>query len=223
MGMAYVAGNLVKSGDFRLLERQDHTGTTRQQMNQHRCCVSQIAQSISLKENGETRYFHLTRDSAETWFGIGFAFAEGTPFVAAVNEEYLPRLLSMASSLGLSFSKQEPLLQSDSREAWACLASEETIDRELEITILKTLESKDRFQGFGSLKSQLRGSLTGLNALAPALDSLLKQGYIQEHYDLLGNEEISETYAITQEGLTWLRTLQEAEGTPPIGTLCFAD
>lgn len=228
MGKTYVALKLFKSGDMRLLSHENHAVTTSELVNFSGRCVSQTLSKDFLKESGKISYFHLNADSEEAWSSLGSALAEGKPFIAAVSEEYLPRFLDIGGSIGLAFPNQRAnLLQNPFPEDDSCLASPETGNHELQIGILRLLAAQDRFHGFGSLKCKLRNSLPGLNALTPGLDNLLEQGFIQEHYDHLGSDEVSETYAITEEGLSWLRQLEEAENspetTPQFGALLFAD
>lgn len=220
MGKTYVAGNLMNSGKMQVLTDYKGHSEPCEIMNYIYLGVSKNRltnrdiPSMSLPDgSGEICCLDLERGCADGWFGLGYALALGKPFFATVEEDDLPHLLSLPGNGRIAFPAHEtPFAHATglSPEDRACLAATDETDRELKACILITLASQDLFYGAGSLKCHIRNTLPALTALAPALESLLEEGLVREQYDVLGGEEVAETYAITAEGLAWLRRFEEA-------------
>lgn len=242
MGKTYVSRNLVNSGDFRVLADLGCLGEVGRKINyschnvsENPFSSSNISSITSRIESADICYLDLESGATDAWFGLGYALALGKPFVAAIEEDELPRLLSIQERRRMAFPApgvpSTPL-----QEDRACLAAGNEPDFELKAGILACLASQDRYQEYGSLKCQIRRKFmptlsAGTRDLAQALDSLLEEGLVREQYDVLGSEEVTETFTITNEGLTWLKRLEEARDpaltdNPEVGRsnlLFFAD
>lgn len=237
MGKAYVALRLVESGDFMVSKDLNHLGKWGAKINQNPHLVSNaptpasdFSSLASRIESTEICSFNLKNGSADAWFGLGYAMALEKPFVAVVDENDLPLLLSLHGNGRMAFPA--PRNRSDTpQEDRVCLALTDETDLDLKADILTCLAHQDRYQGYGSLKYQLDNAMTiGRKGLATILASLLEEGLVSEQYNVLGGDEVTETFVITTEGLAWLQGLEEAcdpaNDNPEIGRsnlLFFAD